>query len=143
MEKYKLENFQKEYGGKKLNFIPLGSYEVQVFKNRLRNELSVESELSLLSLWEILESTKFNIDTTDNLSQIFKNLKINISNDVNVYVIWNLNNEIDFFKYEELSQYWEDIWYDTSDELVLLYAQGFYILISEWGEIRYINIFDS
>lgn len=140
MEQFKLENFKKEHK-KDLTFLELSDYETKMFLKRIKNENRFNDHLSLsLSLfWNELELNSITVESTDKLTEIFNQLNLNISNDSIVYVVWSFDEPIDAFKYEEISKYWDDIWYDISDEIVLLCTEGHYVLITDYGEIRYSN----
>lgn len=38
-----------------------------------------------------------------------------------VYVVWNIDCDVDRMRLGDLVDYWEYIWYDTSDEAIILY----------------------
>lgn len=137
MEQFKLENFKKERK-KDLAFLELSDYETRIFVNRIKNENRFNNHLSLSLFWHELEPNSITVESTNELTEIFNQLNLNISNDSVVYVVWDFES-IDVFKYKEISKYWDDIWYDTSDEIILLCTEGYYILITDYGEIRYSN----
>ncbi|PQV44582.1 hypothetical protein CLV33_1212 [Jejuia pallidilutea] len=138
MDEFKLENFKKEYK-KDLIFLELSDFETKRIVNRIKNENRFNNHLPLtLSLfWKELESNSINVESTNILEEIFNVLNLKVSSSSIVYIIWDFEKPIDVFKYDEVSKYWDDIWYDTTDEIILLCIEDYYILITDYGEIRY------
>lgn len=142
MEKFKLEIFKKE-NSEELRYLTLNRDDSswiisqifhtlggrEKFKNTdlffnylndsLANKLLFEEEFSSNSLKEI-------------------QVKGEIKEDSLVFVVWDLESDIDLFRMETLINYWNYIWYDTSDEAISLFipCSSKVLLITDHGYIK-------
>src|SRR5690606_28512971 len=66
-------------------------------------------------------------------------LEIAIKERENVYIIWDIDSSVDKMVLGELLVNWEYIWYDTSDEAMVLYipSSKVIIFITDHGYISY------
>lgn len=141
MQKYKLVNFKREYSFElpyfSLNkedsswiisqmFITLGLGDVSCsnslffnfLNNNLKKELSYGNEFNFHDLIKI-------------------QLK-NVKQDSVVFLVWDLESNVDLFTMENLVKYWDDVWYDTSDEAIALFFpfSQKVVLITDQGFIK-------
>lgn len=86
---------------------------------------------------EIDEKIIYN-DSVDNglLSSVF--LQITADND-DVYIIWDIDCSVDRMRMDDLIDNWEYIWYDTSDEAVILYLpqRKSIVFVTDRGYLSY------
>jgi hypothetical protein len=84
------------------------------------------------------EISLYDINEPEGFKNLCTLLKIDIFPDQLVYVIWNFN-DIDAIQSNVLKDYWDYIWYGTSDEMCLLYfsLSKQIVLITDYGSINY------
>ncbi|NQX81070.1 MAG: hypothetical protein HRT66_03615 [Flavobacteriaceae bacterium] len=139
MEEYKLDNFKREYN-KNLAYCELDRKKSKEIIYLVKKELSLKEDYSMKLAWDSLKLKKIIVLDTSDLLDVIKCTGIDIEKKYDIYIVWNFDVSVDVIKYEELSKYWDDIWYDTSDEMVILYTNEFCILISECGEVRFVRM---
>lgn len=85
----------------------------------LKNEMYYDKEIS----YEHLESV-LNQNT--------------LKNDSLVYIVWDLETKVDLFRLEDLLRFWEFIWYDVSDEAIVLFVPCIekLLLVTDHGFIK-------
>jgi hypothetical protein len=77
-----------------------------------------------------------NINEKDGFRDMCLLLNLNISQNSAVYIIWNYNN-VDKINIYILQNYWDYIWYGSSDEICLLYFPDSesLVMITDYGTI--------
>jgi len=55
-----------------------------------------------------------------------------------IYVVWDLESKVDLFKLDNLLNYWEYIWYDSSDEAIILFVPCIrkILLVTDHGFVK-------
>jgi hypothetical protein len=78
-----------------------------------------------------------NLDTSIEIRNAL--VSLNMTNDENVFVIWDYPNNIDKFRTEYLLDYWEDFWFSVSDEAMGLFFpnEKKIFLITHYNTIYY------
>lgn len=134
----------KEY--KLLNMRKMNNSAISAFR-------SISDKSALAKLFEVLNSHGFKIDSnlflnirdkalyfevsdTYNIKDILKYYRNNKYFKSNIYIYWD-ENDIDLISYSDLITYWEEYWYDTSDESVILVdaETNNFVMITDYGLI--------
>jgi len=141
MEKFKQEIWKKN--ALNIKFDSLNSMHTQSLMNYFKLKYDIQLAFSdnatfFNEVFSVLkkEEVILSINEKNGFIQLCQLLNIDISQTDFVTIIWNLNNS-DRIKLNVLLEYWEYIWYGTSDELCLLYfsKKDLFILISDYGTI--------
>lgn len=126
MEKFKLDIFKSENPGLVLDFQNLDLFTSGKIIGMLLSFLGYDSiQIVTSQLFNDIQGrsfSKINYDgevTTGFLNNLISDL--DIDKDDKLFVIWDLKSSVDVFAADTLVRYWNFIWYDTSDEGVLLF----------------------
>ena len=126
MEKYKLDNFERENPGAVLDFQNLDLFVSGKVIGMLLSFLGYKSaDIQTSKLYtDIQNSPLAKIEYGDEmtlafLGKLLASLDIGISD--TVFVIWDLKSTVDQFDGGILIRYWDYIWYDSSDEGIVLF----------------------
>ena len=142
MEDFKKEIWEKD--GYRLEYDSLNQLQIRQILHRLTEICSIPidnidnpaifTKMSDMLSKKLVLST---INETDGFKDICSLLKLNIPKNSTVYIIWNYNT-IDKIKACVLQDYWDYIWYGTSDEMCLLYFPDIesLIMITDYGTIQ-------
>ena len=99
---------------------------------------SIEDSSIFIKMSEVLkkEVVSLNINEKEGFKDLCSLLKLDISKDGTVYIIWNYN-DVDKIKVYVLQQYWDYVWFGTSDEICLLYFPDIesIVMITDYGTI--------
>ena len=113
MEDFKIELFEKEYNKKFIEFKNLKIHQCVDIKNSLNkiftNNQNIENNLKL-------NLKRFDyIDNIDNISDVFN--RLNIVSDNKIYINWGNFDDIDYLSYNDLLNYFDDLWFPSSDDI--------------------------
>ncbi len=143
MEKFKIQIFKEEKPGELFQFVTLNLEDSKwVVKNILKagaiseeiNETHLLYSLLLESLEnEILYKNKVSATLLKKVLTTFS-----FSLDSICFVFWDFENGVDLFIVDDLLGNWDYIWYDTSDEAMILYfpCKEKLILITDFGILK-------
>ena len=142
MEEFKIEHFEKEYPDTKFPwFEVLNDQEIIELRNGLYSRLSIERLSDDKILVQRINNAVILIENVNasrigfSLLGLLKSKGIE-SSDV-VYVNWYRFDDVDRFKLEDLSEYFDDIWYPGSDDIDIFDGSlSWVISVSHSGEIK-------
>jgi hypothetical protein len=142
MDDFKIQIFKEEQPEGLLQFTTLNTEDSKwVIGNMLK--VAGMSGINTEQLYTFLfKSLKNEVSYDHEVSVAFlKNLlltKSDIPPDTLCFVFWDYENGIDLFEVEELLLNWDYIWYDKSDEAMILYfpSQEKLILITDHGVVK-------
>jgi len=137
MENYKIENFLKELD---IQFPTFQSLEAES-RHKIIKDVCLLCKIENIKkqLFKQLQGRLgfFDLDKEGSykISLILEKC-ILMHDDFDCFIIWN-ENDIDRIKTSDILLYWEYLWYDVSDEYVILYFQKSkrVILISHYDRI--------
>lgn len=142
MEDYKIDIWKKDKIN--LEYELLNDLQIHQILHKIARlcNISIES-INYSSIFFKMEETlnkKFvllNINEKEGFRDLCLFLKLNIHQDSTVFVVWNYN-DIDKISVSLLLNYWDYIWYGTSDEICLLYFSDIELLvmINDYGTIQ-------
>ena len=135
MDNFKLELYRKNSNDPFPEYTTLDKDDAENLVAEIRSILNISDEVSLFqSLIGSLRNEDFDDEYTINLGQIFFDFNLDFKSEV--FLIWDYD-EIDFFRCQDLIQYWEHVWYADSDEAVILYFRDLkqLILITDFNRI--------
>ena len=144
MQKFKLEIYKKENQRSILEYETLNLDESNSIFLKIKNIVKcISKDLDDEVIFKSAEKKLFQcIDVKDEIDQdliahIFLDI-IKLPLDSKVYIFWDINSFIDQFNIEKLIENWEYIWYDTSDEAILIYIEfkSILMLITDHGFIK-------
>ena len=135
METFKIQIWKED--GLDLKFSTLNSSAIQ----RIIYDIEVKYNTTVLSFSDLqsilnTELILLGINESDGFKSLMYLLNLDFPADTIVNVIWNYN-EVDQIKYDVLQDYWDYIWYGTSDEMCLLYFPNirFLAMLTDYGTI--------
>ena len=145
MENFKLEIFESENNGSRLEFEKVEASEFKIVSEKI---------LVLLKRKTFEEFGKFFIEVDNNLDQSlnFENLDdlngiINlidntISGEQDCYIIWNYPSRIDKVQLNYLIDNWLSFWYPESDEAIVLLLpdSDLIILLTDYGLVKFTKL---
>lgn len=139
MQQYKIDLLNKELS--QINFpeyFALENEECKQLVNTISNDLlnkDIDSEF-WKDIVNVLRCKQYMDVDTLKLKDVFIDCEFNCKDDI--YIIWR-KDEVDVMKTSLLIEYWDDIWYPPSDELVILYCGTTrkLLLITHWGNVYY------
>lgn len=145
MENFKLEIFESENNGSRLEFEKVEASEFKIVSEKI---------LVLLKRKAFEEFGKFFIEVDNNLDQSlnFENLDdlngiINlidntISGEQDCYIIWNYPSQIDKVQLNYLIDNWLSFWYPESDEAIVLLLpdSDLIILLTDYGLVKFTKL---
>jgi serine/threonine protein kinase len=143
MEKFKLDIFEKNNPSKRIDFWTLNiddsSWILGLLKKMLENNINISTtERFYQDLEQYLTNEYVDFDEIDEslLINLFRELKIKES--TMCFVIWEIESKVNIFEIRELIDKWEYIWYDASDEAMVLFMPGIkqILLITDQGYIK-------
>jgi hypothetical protein len=122
MEEYKIINFSKDFSDEKIAYESLSIDEINSLFTTVFNLETISNEINVFNLFlhdhtNVLHFEKS--DSTEGFKDFLKHFNINLYNE-EVLLIWN-NTKVDKFKISFLIEYWDYIWYGSSDEVVILF----------------------
>lgn len=141
MENFKREIWKKD--GHHFEYDSLNQLQIHQILDRLAKICnasidSIDSPAIFAKISEILgkEDILLSINEKDGFKDMCSLLKVDVSKNSTIYVIWNYNN-VDEIKTSVLQEYWDYIWYGTSDEMCLLYFSDIesLVMITDYGTI--------
>lgn len=120
MEKFKIENFEKDSERVFPKFRSLDTQEIDCIVNRLRTTLAINLKENLKLTVEIDRRqsilNQFNMHSVDiTFSDIL--IKLNIHSSELVYINWYRYDNIDEMNLKDLVMHFNDIWYPCSDDI--------------------------
>ncbi|HRX28165.1 MAG TPA: hypothetical protein P5235_02180 [Saprospiraceae bacterium] len=143
MEKFKIDIFEKDNPSKSIDLISLNSSDSKWVSLLLTNCIKYFSEgLDTQELFIFLghyldKEFKYKNDVT---KKFLKNIlmKLNIPFDAVCFMFWDFESGIDIIKTTDLIEKWDYIWYDTSDEALILFFPSMdkIVLITDHGVVK-------
>lgn len=121
MDTIKIQNFAREYPGKDFpSFKSLAAIEAEKIKTIIASKLGVpQDSSSAIDIVKILEEYSSVIPNTNAESDLFNLrstlLDTDISPKKNVFINWYRFDQIDEIAIDDLSLYFDDIWYPSAD----------------------------
>ena len=144
MESFKIEHFLKTHNGLLFPWHrSLTADETEVIQRRLLNDAKIVSDTNTPNLDLVFYLVKkgevhsdFNAQDKDfNLIAVLDNLEIRPQ--PNVFVNWYRFDKVDQIRLADLAQYFDDIWYPSSDDIDIFDEDLSWILsVSHDGELR-------
>lgn len=143
MDSYKLDIFRDENPSKALEFLTFNAFDSKWLLDKFLVDIGclsiVESTQNLFTVVEGLLQKE--ILYKDCISKTFLKSIFDskgIKEDSIVFIIWDYNTGVDIFKTSTLLENWDYIWYDTSDEAIILYLPSLknVFLLSDHGLIK-------
>jgi hypothetical protein len=141
MEKYKIEIFKKENSNDTFEFKTLSEFlSGKVIGLLLRHFGFKTMNVTNVDFFRNLETNIRNKIpygssgiTKVQLENIFSNFRI--TDDSPIFLIWDLDTMIDYLTLRNLLKYFEYIWYDSSDEALVLFVPEaeFVVLLTDRG----------
>ena len=141
MEEFKIEHFEKENPDTKFPwFEVLNDQELIELRNSLFSRLSIESSSDDKILVQRINDAGVFVENVNASRMGFSLLGLLKSEDIEsndvVYVNWYRFDDVDRFKLNDLSQYFDDIWYPSSDDIDIFDSSlSWVISVSHSGEI--------
>lgn len=124
MQQYKLNNLKREKPDFNFDFesIPKGEFEKIVSK--CKSERIKELFFSKSPFTNFMENYTQKVIVPDlnkvaGFNELINKVSFN-SDSTTLFVFWNAN-EVDKIKVDTLKKFWEYIWYDDSDEAVIIF----------------------
>ncbi|MDT3739147.1 MAG: hypothetical protein RO257_06545 [Candidatus Kapabacteria bacterium] len=126
MELFKISNFKKTH---KVEIFPtyleMNNFEIENFIQNLVMEFFEDIKvLDNQNLLELIHSKATFIDGINAMDDDFKLKKLLTNNHLDAskycYINWGVFDLIDKFKIEDVYNYFEDIWYPSSDDIEII-----------------------
>ena len=143
MDEFKLKIFEKDYPNEILELSTLNCKDTRwITTNILRlGNLSESINDTQLFYNSIVDSLQNEILYEEGMSKYFLQSILNIlgiSNDSVCFVFWDFEKEVDLLSVKTILSKWDYIWYDTSDEALILYFPGNdkLMLVTDQGFIK-------
>lgn len=142
MEEYKLQNHFKE----NLIGLPIWTLDVTL-SDFIKGQLMIDLELNtgLSNLYSYVRNNLevfVNMDITSDggFIDLLKKLNIELLDNDQLCLVWDVNKQIDIVNVSTLKTYWDSIWYGESDEALIFYIPfKILIFISDWGDVGLIT----
>lgn len=146
MNHTKRKNFESAHPGVRVpDCYTLSPSESDEIRRRLRERLQIpESSDGLAILQKLVERaslhTKANaLDDSFNLSDVMASLGVQPK--VQVYVNWYRFDAIDRMAYDDVVQYFDDIWYPSSDDIEVFDSSLSWVLsVSHDGAVGFVKL---
>lgn len=145
MDKFKIDIYRSENEGTIFNFETLDDFGSGKLIGMLFSLLEITSyEISTKSFFSYLEG-KLADKIFYKDPGVDKDLLYSLSKELllegqdNVYIIWDVNSRVDSIKLAELINNWDYIWYDVSDEAIVLFfpISKRIVFITDHGYVSY------
>lgn len=139
MEKFKIENFEKEKGRPFPKIVAFkGKQELLAILSGIFKDANVNSlkpRQMFIDLSKCLDYKDINDDAKDIRPLL---LRFGFNREGNIYLVWD-KNHIDELAISDLIEYWEYIWYPAGDEAVILYCKVSHkiLLITDHGRVYF------
>jgi hypothetical protein len=134
MEKYKKKHFEDKTGLIYPNYEDVNCKniidEIYLFLNLKNTNNIFQTVISNLQFED------YNEQTTNDINFIISTFNFDLEEDVSI--IWN-DNDVDKLNIEFIKTFWNFIWYDTSDEAVILYQKKKILLITDFGRYYFFS----
>ena len=146
MEQTKIENFLRENPGSTFpTFVTLDRQKCKNIRSILSQKLGLGISIDNFDFTNEVakcsavcegveyDGEKFDLrKTLDSLSIVWPEI---------VYINWYRFDEIDQMKFVDLAQYFDDIWYPSSDDIEIFDETFCWILsITHFGQLRYLEL---
>jgi hypothetical protein len=134
LEKFKIEKFKAENSGEFPPFTELNESHMEVMYDSLHSRFQIPIENSEVMFTSVMEtgspSPVEDLHDSCWLKRYFKHPE------QDVYIIWD-KDAVDLMSIESLIKYWNFLWYDVSDEAVILYSpsDGNMVLVCHWSVV--------
>lgn len=138
MEEFKLQNHFKEYA----SYLPIWTLDDRLslfIKQQLirdfdlnggRNNIFKHVHANLENIVNV------DVDSDEGFINVLDALGINLLDNDQLYLIWNLDQKVDIVSVNILKTFWSSIWYGESDEALIFYIPSkSLIFISDWGDV--------
>lgn len=133
MEDFKIQFFEKEYNKKFIHFEHLTDYRCEVIR---KNIFRVFFEKNKIIVG--MKGVGF-IEEFKNVEDVLK--KINVSPKNKIYINWFNFENIDYLKYKDFVEYFDDLWFPASDDIDVFDDTFEWILsIRHDGYITYLTV---
>ncbi len=144
MQRFKMDIYERENGGKVFPVNSLNQSESDFIFTRIVHILNIDESIfdkrkiytyAYNNLDKLIRyENEVNSELIHNI--LIKNMKLSL--DSNVFIYWDNEIPIDALKITTLINDWEYIWYDVSDEAILIYNddEKKLALITEQGYIK-------
>ena len=142
MEKFKLENFKKEYGFKMPLVKTMSFDECRI----IRESILLKFNIDKLDNFFIIEEENFikieNVNAEDKNLDWFKLLNhINIPIPHEIYINFNRFDKVDVIHFKDFDKYFSDIWYPSSDDIEIFdITNNWFVSVRHYGAIYYMKI---
>lgn len=143
MESFKLEIFKKENSKGRIDFSTLNTQDsiwvLSLIKDMFYGRIDVSTTQKFYQdLEDNIDVEHVGFDEIDNciLRDILTEYEINESS--LCFVIWEIESSVDLIGFGELIDKWEYIWYDSSDEAMVIFIPGInrLLLVTDHGYIK-------
>jgi hypothetical protein len=144
MQKFKKDIYNNENTNKPLKLDELGEDQSDLIFQKIKTLLALgNEELNTPSVFFAADNflpTTYQypneIDKTTILNLLSHRMKLPLES--SVFIFWDLESPIDIIAVKELANNWDYIWYDVSDEAILIYSdlEKKLALITEQGYIK-------
>lgn len=121
MEEFKIKNFESQSpGGRFPKYHSLKAKEISALQNKLFAKLNSNSK----DLLELVKKVTYIASTINDVDAEFEGFilsdtitMLNIRPNDTVYINWYRFDDIDSMKYIDLTKYFHEIWYPSSDDI--------------------------
>lgn len=145
MEPFKIEIFKEENQGKVFDFVSLDEFESGKVVGMLLSLTGItNNKIETPGLFRHLERYIPNKVGYDDKG-VGRNFLQSLMSELSVHgsatscVIWDMASRVDEFKAESLIDDWDYVWYDTSDEALVIYIpeNKVVLLVTDHGYVAY------
>lgn len=141
MEKFKINLFEKETGDLFPSFQELNKTDCNIFYHHFKEKMLVYD--FHLSVFDNFQSNTIFIEKYNALDEKFNILdvftELNLSSNI-IYIDWDEFHTIDKFQTYDFSEYFSDIWYPYSDNIIIFpQDMNIIIMIRHDGAIYYLE----
>ncbi|SEL95023.1 hypothetical protein [Parapedobacter koreensis] len=145
MEPFKVEIFKEENQGKVFGFVSLDEFESGKVVGMLLSLTGItNNRIETPVLFKHLERyipNKVRYDDKGAGRDFLQSLmsELSIKGSASSYIIWDMVSRVDEFKVESLIDDWDYVWYDTSDEAMVIYIpeNKTVLLVTDHGYAAY------
>ena len=118
MEEFKIEIFEDKTGMKFPEFYTLSKYECEFYYYKFCNAFKYTKDSNEFSIFEYIQNTEIVFPCNASSDEFSLSLLMEKTNEY-LYVVWDEFQTIDRFMFDDINNYFTDIWYSITDDILL------------------------
>ncbi len=141
MEEFKIDLFEDKTGIKFPKFYTLSKYECEFYYNKFCNIFKYKKENNENSIFEHIQNHGFFFPCNATSDAFSVRLLMDKTIEY-VYVVWDEFQTIDRFIFDDINNYFNDIWYSITDDILMFNEDLKIIFLIRHDGVIFYNVSD-